>query len=250
MVKSNDNSTAESQIVIADALLNRGVNWADSSGVVGLHGTSIENFVSMLKKGTIEMDAQKSIAQGSNYNGRFYIIPYKSAFQNHPLHSQLTEMTPNTVFQAAADYSSIAAFFSYVNQFLPGVIDNRDYATLLPMDLRNGKHTRGIVEKLIDKSKTKGFDRDFARKKIAEGIYQRRGIVLSVGPSILDYEVKNGEETPGREVYVEEPKIPTDKVILGAQVMIPDFKNEIYQRLRDSNFQPDYSDLETEKLLI
>jgi hypothetical protein len=249
MVKGNDNSTAESQIVIANALLNRGVNWNDNSGVVGLHGTSIENFVSMLKKGTIEMDAQKSKAQGSDYNGRFYVIPYKSAFQNHPLHSQLTDMTPNTVFQAAADYSNIAAFYSYMNHFLPGVVDNRDYATLLPLDLRNGKHTRGIVEKLIDKAKTKGFDRNFARKKIAEGIYQRRGIVLSIGPNILDFEVKNGEETPGREVYVEEPKIPTDKVILGAQVMIPDFKDEIYQRLRDSNFQPDYSDCNSELLL-
>ncbi len=31
--------------------------------------------------------------------------------------------------------------------------------------------------------------------------------------------------------------------------MIPDFKDEIYQRLRHQNFQPDYSDLDTEKLL-
>ncbi len=249
MVNRIDVSEVESQIDLANALLNRGVNWIDSSGVAGLHGTSIENFVSMLKTGTIEMDTQKSRAQGSNYDKRFYFIPYKSTFQNHPLHSQLAEMTPNTVFQAAVDYSNIAAFFSYMNQFLPGVVDNRDYATLLPLDLRNGKHAKSIVEKLIEKAKTKGFDKDFARKKIAEGIYQRRGIVLSIGPEILSYNVKNGEETPGREIYAEEPKIPTDKAILGAQVMIPDFKDEIYQRLRDPNFQLDYSDLETEKLL-
>src|SRR3989344_8380293 len=49
----------ERRINLAKRLFSQGVPVYDSSGRIGLHGTSIENFVRMIKTGEIKTDTEK-----------------------------------------------------------------------------------------------------------------------------------------------------------------------------------------------
>ncbi len=225
------------KVEVVKALFKEGVPTFDATGRIGLHGTSIENFVSMVKSGAITPDLDKTKSQGESHNDRFYITPHRDALQGTPLFDGIKDMSLDTVFQAAADYSRITAFYSYMQKAAPGILDNDWYthfvlspktpegASMMPTS-PEGKFT---YEKMLGKGRGLGMDETVLKKTIQEAL-QRRGIVLAVNlDAAKQYPLHNGDRVPGGEIYIEGQSLPFKKLIMGAEPMLSMDKEEILE---------------------
>ncbi|MBI2626792.1 MAG: hypothetical protein HYW77_00945 [Parcubacteria group bacterium] len=221
------------RIRLAKKLFSEGVPVYDPSGRVGLHGTSIENFVRMIKTGAIKTDAEKNKIQGETHNNRFYIVPHKESLQGSELYNDSRDLSVDTVFQAAADYASITAFYSYVIERLPGLLDDSTYMLyVLYPETEKGQAARDF---LVNKAVQVGFDPELVEKVIREA-KGRRGVVLAINKDVLDkFKLMRGEKTPDREIYIEAPEIPFEDIVTGAEPMIGYDKEEIFERLREDS---------------
>ena len=221
----------ERRINLAKRLFSQGVPVYDSSGRIGLHGTSIENFVRMIKTGEIKTDTEKNKIQGESHANRFYIVPHKKSLEGSELHDESRDLSLDTVFQASADYASITAFYSYISERLPGLLDDSTYMLyVLYPETEKGKAAR---EFLIKKAEQMSFDKELVEKTIREA-KGRRGVVLAIDSNVLSkYKLLRGEKTPDREIYIESEQIPLEDIIIGAESMIGYDKEEIFERLSE-----------------
>ncbi len=237
---SIETSQPNNNVELVKALFKEGVPTFDSAGRIGLHGTSIENFVSMVRSGTITPDLDKIKSQGEAHDDRFYITPHRDTIQGTPLFDEIKDMSFNTVFQAAADYSTITAFYSYMQKTVPGVLDNDWYThfVLSPkvpegrMMLPATPEGKFTYEKMLAKGKELGIDQATLEQTIQRAL-QRRGIVLAVNlDAAKQYPLHMGERVPGKEIYIQGQSLPFKQLVMGAEPMLSIDKEEILEGVK------------------
>lgn len=228
------------RVELVRSLFAEGVSPFTSTGRIGLHGTSIENLVSMVKSGNITPDLDKTRSQGETHDDRFYLTPYKDALQGTPLFGEIKDISPNTVFQAAADYSTIAAFYSYMKEKIPGLLNDDWYThfVLSPKTLKEGMmlsstpEGKFTYEHMLSRGKELGIDQSFLEQTIQEA-RQRRGVVLAINlDAAQKYPIMNGDRVPGQEIYLQGRRLPFKELIKGAEPMLSSSKEEIFSLLQ------------------
>jgi len=216
-------------------LLDRGVSliWTPDSvayfGVAGLHGTSIENIARIIKSGRMLPRTEKTETHGEDYDDRIHVVPFAEAFEYHPLRDQLDQVPAKKVVNTAMSYASMAAFYSYFEREMPGVIGSIDYvSTVLMPD--SGMATRAVTE-MRERATELGYDiQKF--DKVLETARNRRGAVLAIGtPTLFQFDYHNGDRTPGREVYIKTKTGLPLEAITGIEVLSPAENQELLQRL-------------------
>jgi len=187
-------------------LLKRGVSiiWTPDlvaySGVAGLHGTSIENLARIIKSGRMLPRTEKTETHGEDYDDRVYVVPFPEAFEYHSLKDQLDQVPAEKVVNTAGSYAKMAAFYSYFEREMPGVIGSIDYvSTVLMPD--SSMALRAVAE-MRERATELGYDTQ-KFNDIFETARSRRGAILAVGTQTLfQFDYHNGDRTPGREVYI------------------------------------------------
>jgi len=123
----------------------------------------------------------------------------------------------------------MAAFYSYFEKEMPGVIGSIDYvSTVLMPD--SGMATRAVAE-MKERAIELGYDiQKF--DEVIETARNRRGAVLAVGTQTLSqFDYHNGDRTPGREVYIKTRTGLPLEAITGIEVMSPTENQELLQKL-------------------
>ncbi len=216
-------------------LIRRGISviWAPESvsysGIIGLHGTSIENLVQIIESGKMLPRTEKTEIHEEDYDDRIYVVPFAEAFQCHPLGDQLTPVPAKKVVNTARSYASMAAFYSYFQKEMPGVIDSINYvATLLMPDSEMAART---ITEMQERAVRIGYD----EQKVAdtfEAAKNRRGAILALGlPTLFKFDYQNGDRTPGREAYIRTKNGLPLEAITGIEIISPTEKQEVMQRL-------------------
>lgn len=230
------------KVELVKKLFAEGAEAFDPTGRIGLHGTSIENFVSMVKSGIITPELGKTQSQGESHDDRFYVTPHKDALKGTPQYDDVKDMSLDTVFQAAADYSSIVAFWSYIQKTLPGVLDNDWYTHFVVGKKSLGDGLRKLLpaspegkfayDHMLETGKKAGYELEVIERTIQEAL-QRRGVVLAVNlDAALKYPLLNGDRVPGKEIYIEGENLPFNGLIMGAVPMLSADKEEIFDNLQ------------------
>ena len=216
-------------------MLDRGVSviWTPElvaySGFAGLHGTSIENLARIIKSGRMLPRTEKTETHGEDYDDRIHVVPFAEVFEYHSLRDQLDQVPARKVVNTAMSYASMAAFYSYFEKEMPGVIGSIDYvSTVLMPD--SGMATRAVAE-MKERAIELGYDiQKF--DEVIETARNRRGAVLAVGTQTLSqFDYHNGDRTPGREVYIKTRTGLPLEAITGIEVMSPTENQELLQKL-------------------
>jgi len=199
------------------------------SGVAGLHGTSIENLARIIKIRRMLPRTEKTETHGEDYDDRIHIVPFAEAFEYHALRDQLDQVPAGKVVNTAMSYASMAAFYSYFESEMPGVIGSIDYvSTVLMPD--SGMATRAVAE-MRKRAIELGYDMQ-KFDQVFETAGNRKGAVLAVGtPTLSQFDYHNGDLTPGKEVYIKTKTGLPLEAITGIEVMHPAEKQELLQRL-------------------
>lgn len=216
-------------------LINRGVSviWTPDSvaysGIAGLHGTSIENLVRIIRNGRMLPRTEKTETHGEDYDDRIHIVPFAEAFEYHPLRDELEQVPAKEVVNTAMSYASMAAFYSYFEREMPGVIDSIDYvSTVLMPD--SGMASRAVI-KMRERATKFGYDMQ-KFDEVFETARNRKGAVLAVGtPTLFQFDYHNGDLTPRREVYIKTKTGLPLETIAGIEVLHPAERRELLQRL-------------------
>ena len=145
------------------------------------------------------------------------------------LRDQLEQVPAEKVVNTARSYAKMAAFYSYFEREMPGVIGSIDYvSTVLMPD--SGMATRAVAE-MRERATELGYDTQ-KFDEVFETARNRRGTVLAVGtPTLFQFDYHNGDLTPGREVYIQTRTGLPLEAITGIEVMLPTEKQELMQRL-------------------